>query len=591
MKKNYIARFGNLLLVMLGMSVSVSAATFTALVSGSFSNSATWGGIAPALNLTSDIIIIPGGITVTLPSNLTLTGSSSITVNGTLSSAAGGSGLILSSGSNISGNGTLTLDSLVLGMSSGFGYTGTANVKRLTSLGYNQSAAATINVSESIYLDAGQMNVSSGSVVLASHGQVVVSGGTMAASGSGNLGLSSAYTVTYSGNGPVNTSMELSGTGLGDINVNLSSGSSSVSLSSDLDVKGTLMLTSGMLTLNNHDLTFSGSGGFSAAGTGSINSTVGSDITFASSTGFTGGVRFSSTGNKVNNLTVNMAGGAATTAMLGSALTVNGTLDLQSGTLNVGTNTLTIAASGNTSGGSSSSYVITGTGGTLAMNLAAGGSNTYQIGTASRYAPAIIAANTGGASGTVSVGVNNGVFAQGTSGSSISATNSVVNATWFVASTATTNINLNMQLMWSANMEVNSFDRTKAFISHYTSGSWDVTTAASATATTNGMYSISRNNITSLSPFTVTDKQLDLSVGHLAGNTSLKIYPNPATTVLNFESAEKVDRVAIYDAIGHLVKSASVDGNVVAIADIPAGVYNVFTYSQGHVTVQKFVKV
>ena len=64
------------LLVIQFCSVSF-ASTFTAVASGNWSSSATWGGVIPALNNLTDQITIPAGITVTMDSDVTLNGITS----------------------------------------------------------------------------------------------------------------------------------------------------------------------------------------------------------------------------------------------------------------------------------------------------------------------------------------------------------------------------------------------------------------------------------------------------------------------------------------------------------------------------------
>lgn len=64
---------------------TANATVYTAVVSGNFNAAATWGGIIPAGLLTSDIVVIPAGINVTLTSLQTISGTTSMTVNGTLS--------------------------------------------------------------------------------------------------------------------------------------------------------------------------------------------------------------------------------------------------------------------------------------------------------------------------------------------------------------------------------------------------------------------------------------------------------------------------------------------------------------------------
>ena len=90
------------------------------------------------------------------------------------------------------------------------------------------------------------------------------------------------------------------------------------------------------------------------------------------------------TGNQlpatVNNLTINNATGVTLT----NGVTVNGTLALSNGILNTGGNTPIIAATGNVSGASASSYVN----GLLKRFIAAGSSSaSFPIGDASSYTP------------------------------------------------------------------------------------------------------------------------------------------------------------------------------------------------------------
>src|SRR5690606_26421087 len=127
------------------------------------------------------------------------------------------------------------------------------------------------------------------------------------------------------------------------------------------------------------------------------------------------------------------------------------------------------------------------------------------------------------------------------------ATESIVDGTWFITSSASTGLDLNLQLMWNANMEVNGFDRTNSYVSHYTNNMWDVMAGASATASGN-LYVMNRNNVTTLSPFTVADNNATLDVTNtVANNVAINVYPNPATEMVNFTSDKQVTDIVIYD--------------------------------------------
>ena len=653
------------------MGTSAKALTYTAAVSGNFNAAATWGGIAPGATLTTgDVVIIPSGITVTLNTNETFNLTSALTVDGTLTSGANATALIMTSGT-LAGSGAITVDSMVTGITTGLTYAGTLTAQNMTSLASTFSGAATVTVANNLYLTGGALNIMAGSLSLSNNANIIVNGGTLTIGGSGALGLSNAYNVTYNGSS-ANASLELTGAGLHNVTVNLTSGaitlstdlnmngtltltsgnlilngndlnldvngdfaasgtgtintsagsnisinatnslngalrfgagnntvnnlsinlgntSSNVNLGSDLTVNGTLTLGMGTLTLNSNDLTLAANADFASVGTGAIVSTSGSNISVTSNNNFTGAIRFSASGHAVNNLTINM-GNNASTVNFGSDLTVNGALTLTAGRVNVGTHNLSIAVGGSVSGGSNNSFVITSNGGRLTMNLAASGSNTYHVGTMLHYAPAVVIANTGSASSDISVMVMDSVRANGLTGAVVSNTMSLTNATWDVTSTATTGLDLNLQVMWSANMEVNAFDRTHAHISHYTAGNWDAAANASATTAVNGMYTINRDHIMSLSPFTVADQNAPLKVNTIVANTDATLYPNPATEVVYYTAPVKAATINIYDVSGRMVKAVSAANNSFPVGELAPGYYSVRITGQDYNSVQHFVK-
>jgi len=421
----------------------------------------------------------------------------------------------------------------------------------------------------------------------------MMSGGTLVSDG-GTLTLSSSYNVMYTS--AVTTGAELTGSGLNNVTVNVSSGSS-VTLNNNLNVD-TLTLTSGSLDLNSKNLTINGN--LQSTEGATVSSTSSSNITINTANSPTGSIAFSANGNTVNNLTINIAnGGTLNFASSNSNLTVAGTLTLTKGNINIGGNTLTVAASGSISGSGSTSYIITGTGGYLAMSLTAGASagSMYPVGTSTNYFPAMAQLNSGSANGIIMVNASDNVYAHGTTGNMLSANQPLVNATWDFTSNISSNMNTKMTLMWSSSAEVNAFDRTKAYISHYTNGQWDVTATASATAEGNGMYAISRDNITSFSPFAVFDQNtagIDRSIGSDNGNISL--YPNPATNniyVSNVLDINKSTYVEITNISGRIVGSGTLNGNnqAIDISQLAKGCYFIRLYNQNSSIVQKFIKI
>lgn len=566
------------------LTFSASRATiFTAVASGNFSSATTWGGLIPGSLISTDVIIIPAGIDVVLDADAVFSGSSSLMVNGTLVSS-GSSALVVTSGA-LSGAGTIDVDSASLGLTTGFSFTGMFYANDLTSTGTNISTAASIWVRHNLHLAAGAMSVTSGSLTLFNNSTVTLSGGTIASSGSGSLVLDSVYSVMYT-SASATTGAELTGGGLDNVTINLPG---TVTMSGNLTVHGDLTLSSGTLALNGHLLTIGAGGNLITTGSGMLSGSTTSDLSIMSTSSLTGMLTFAGAGNALRNLTINM-GSSSATASLGTSLLLAGTLNLQNGKLILGSNDLHINTGGTLTGGSSSSYVVADGTGKLVMHLTATATDTFEVGTTSHYAPVVVHANSGSASGDVSVNVAGSVYANGTSGTVLSSTEAMVSNTWYVSSTASAAINYDMWVMWNASMEVNGFDRTHAYISHYTSGAWDMNATTAATAS-GGMYAVSRTGITSLSPFMVTDNTFgSTKVSPVVSNTEFSVYPNPATNTVNIKTVQPVTSAAIYNLAGQLVSNVTPVNNRLDVDALPKGFYTVKLTGADFNATAKFVK-
>lgn len=579
-----------LLIAAIGLCAApAKAATYTAVASGNFSSTTTWqGGVAPGAMVSGDQIVIPVGISVNLDQNLSLAASSTLQVVGSLT--ASGKQYISLTASAISGTGIITVDSFATSFSNGFTYTGNLTTRAMANLNANFATSANITVNETLYLNGGVLNLGSSTFTLGNNTTIVVNGGTMTI-GSATLNLTNTYNVRYEGSS-ASAGLELSGSGLTDVEINPGM-NNNVTLNSDLDMKGTLTLTSGELILNSNDLSFSGNGQISATGSGTINTTTNSDIEIMTSNGPGGGLRFSAGANTVDDFTVNINAANEYVKIEGD-LNVAGTLSLQKGMLDVQGNTLTLNTGAAISGGSKTSYVITGNGGRLAIDMMGGSSTTYHIGTANNYAPCIITGNSGSTQTKLSAGVNADVMAMGSTGSDVSATQPVVDATWFLEAAASGTISANLEFWWDSNMEVNAFDRTKAYISHYTNGSWDTEASAAASMTSNGMYKITRSNITSFSPFAVFDENTAVSVENIANNSiKVAIHPNPATDVLTVEyDADQPVQADIYSINGSKVQSAQLTNNknTIDVSSLNTGMYFIRLNGEGVNATQRFIK-
>jgi len=528
---------------------------------------------------------------------------SDLTINGimTLNSGAlslNGKTLTLNTGSGLSTSGTGVImggstSNLVINSTSGlagnlrFATTGSGGT--INNLTVNTGSGSNVKLGSNLTIN-GMLTLTNGMLWLNGQQLTVGSAGSIATSGAGSImGSATSDLVVNSTAGPGGAlNFATGGNMLHNLTVN--TGSGSTVLNSDLSVEGVLSLDAGTLSLNGHTLTFGTGGNISSGGTGTIMGSSASGLVVNSTTGLSGNLRFAAGSNVLNSLTMNT--GAGSTAQLGTDLTVNGSLHLNSGKLVLGTSNLTIGSAAMVNGGSSNSYVMTNSTGKLTMNLAAGARDTFKVGTATNYAPMVVAANSGSASGNVSIYTADGVLENGTSGSLMSATRSVVNTTWHVSSSVSTGINYNLTAMWSAGMEYNGFNRSRAYLSHYTSGAWDAY-AASAAGTSGSMYTITRANVTSLSPFMVADSATTTPTTGTQiaeANSATRIYPNPATTVLHIASAKTAEKVCIFDVTGKCVRNISENTTDINVADLPTGNYIVRLTSGGTEYVHQFVK-
>ena len=660
-----------LVAVMILTYSSTYAAIFTAVQSGDWTASATWGGTAPAFNNTTDQITVPVGITVNLDSNVVLKGAlTTLTVNGTLTST---STSLTDYAGTIAGAGTINIgNQVVLDSGAVLLYTGSlTTVYLLVGHGGISPIDVAANVTVSVQLNLGNgFNVASGgTLTMASNSIINVSGVALTTAGTGSLMLTNNYTVNYSGN--VTAGLELSGSGLQNVTV-----LGIVTLTHDLTIPGNFWLSSGSLVLNGHDLTVNGI--LYPAGQGAaVVSTAASNISFISFNGIQGELSVS---GSVNNLTVDVGTGNYAqigNALLGGSFHVVGDLALTSGTLYITDANIaldgTISGSGNLGGGATSaaltvniaggitgltflhsaqtigsltvnvgagnsvglatrlsiadslkfitgriiidsditietggkiigvaptSYVQTGTGANLVFAMTpAAGNISFPIGTSALYTPAAVQLSPGSASGYVGISVASGVFSQGTTGTDLSITQPLVDATWFVETDISSNLNLNLGIGWNTSLEVNGFDHSAAYISHYTGGSWDASAAAAATAEGGGYFSLQRNGLTSLSPFAVFPGQITTAVAPVSTNdVQFEVHPNPAVSHLSVTNANVSSdpvKVEVVNMLGEVIaKYAFENSNLdIPVDGLTSGNYFIRLYNQNTSVVKKFVKM
>jgi len=124
--KNNLLKGTKIGLTMLAATLSINYATagaYTAVASGNWSNTATWGGAVPHFILNSDQITIGTGIVVTMDSTIEMTGTgTTLALTGTLTSTT--NSIIVAAGT-FSGAGTINANGITMYAASIFSFSGT----------------------------------------------------------------------------------------------------------------------------------------------------------------------------------------------------------------------------------------------------------------------------------------------------------------------------------------------------------------------------------------------------------------------------------------------------------------------------------
>jgi hypothetical protein len=522
--------------------------------------------------------------------------SGTLTINGTLMLNTGAlnfnsSDLIISG--SISGSGLLRANSSSnLTVNSVGGLTGSLNFigggQALNNFTLSVGSGNSVSLSSDLTVH-GTLALTTGSN-LNLNGNALTLDASSIVSGTGAFLANSASALTINSTAGV-ALLKIIGT-IGDFTVN--SAGSSVILAGNLTTDGLFTLQSGTLVLNGFDLMLMGN--VAPLNAGLISSTSASDLTVDVAVSTSGDLGFLSSANSVGNFTINVADGGPVS--LGTDLYVNGILLFTSGKLNIAGHALLIGNSGSVSGADVGSYIITGPGGYVERNVTSGGSTSvsFPVGTFASFAPANIHLATGSTSGKVQVGVVADVLQFGLTGTDLSLTKPLVDATWDISSTIANNLNMDIELMWSAAMEVNSFDADNAYIGHYINGSWDVNATTAAVAETNGMFSLQRSGITALSPFAVFDNNTFTGVTEISNDTRFEIYPNPAAytiTIQNSTASTEPMNMDVYNSVGQLVLATQLANvtSTVSVENLVSGNYFIKFYNSQVSSSKKFIKM
>lgn len=459
-------------------------------------------------------------------------------------------------------------------------YSGTGNVE----------LESDVTVANLLELENGTLSIESGTTLTVGAGSTIhVTGGSLESNGGAFNGTAS-YDVEYFGVATYSSGEELTGTGLNDVEVNMSAGN--VTMSDDATVAGELYLRMGKLDLNGSNLVLNGTLRMDASNSfiGDMNS----DLTLNITTTADDTIYFDASSQNIAQFTLNVTGGDI---LLETNLHVHDELIMTSGNLIIRNNTLTIEQNADITGYSATRYIKIGNGftGKLEMYITATDPYvTFPVGTEDTYSPAHIKQASGATSGMFKVGVFDGVYVGGDlyAGYNSATTASVVDRTWLVESSVVS-VNMDLKLSWLVSDEVNGFDRTDAHISHYTASAWDMSASTSAVSGSFGTYEISRAGITTLSPFAVADDAAELIVNE-ENSSSIKVYPNPCTDMINVSSTEITDQYAyqITDMSGKIFMSINNGTNTFDVSSIPAGFYllKMTNIETQKTTVREFIK-
>jgi|GEM_PF-800698 len=405
-----------------------------------------------------------------------------------------------------------------------------------------------LTINGTLWLEEGEMAQTGGTLTLAEGSEIVVEDGTMSMSGGGSLSATNNYSVSYTGSASRNSSMELSGSGLSDLMIDLQNEGDSIAVMNDLTLDGMLDLSSGGLGMNGNDLTLDGS--LATSSEAWISGDEDSDLTFNTTSLIGDTLWFNPSNHNIGMLTINADDNSD--LMIGNDVMAEGMI-MSTGGVQIWDNTLWLATTGSVTGASEDRYVMIDGDGSLAMNVQVSAPYMmYPVGTESGYAPVSLQQNSGTA-GYFMVGTNDGVWSMGASGDNYATGQSIVDRTWNIESQGGSSFDMNVMAMWDEAMEVNGFDRTDAFMMEYTNG-WDYASQTAGEAVAAGdMWTYERENVTSPGRFAIADGSTTLKVNEQSYLVSA-VYPNPVATVLTCEIVLDNTTIAqVIDATGKVM--------------------------------------
>lgn len=552
-----------------------SAAYYTAVKSGNFSDTATWvGNVVPPSILDTDIVRILGGVDVTLDKNLVLKGHNTEInflynglPNGSLTSLT--NYIVVDSG-NFRGNGVVDIDSMYVS-NPNLWMSGKLTLNKLTlnNVVINPIYSVNITLHKELRLVGGESKIqrSAVKVFFDANADVVYDGGILGVI-PGALDVSKGYNLRYMNINYVHYSFHNPNT-VNEFEVAVGAGNT-LRITTDVFVPKKILLTSGTLKTDGFKLTFGPDCTVAPGGTASISGTSTTSINIQSLADTFGTLRFS---GAIGTVIVD----SNTNVFLGSDLAISKFFRLNNGKVWLGDNNIEIANTATMMGGNDSVYIVTNGAGKLVQQVQHLGDVFYPVGTANHYLPAAVASNSGNVYTNVGVNVTDTVFSYGTVGFDLGVSRSVVAARWLVSGADNT-VDYNLTPYWTSAAEKNGFNSGACFVSNYIATGWDVPTAAASQQTGN-MKNIKRTAIDKWGAFIVADGNAFTSVEKAANVAkNVNTYPNPAlNTVYLSGLTEAMQKATMYDITGKCVYSGRLNAsdNMINISLLPSGIYKV----------------
>lgn len=234
-------------------SFDLFAKTYRAAQSGDWEDPATWGSEAPTTEIVGDRIVIPDNVTVVLNSDLMLfKQKSKLEVDGELQAEDFNIELI---GAEVSGSGKILVGGFFIFDDSKFEFEGHMFANTFSSSTKNIDLRANLDISEELIVRIGYLNIQDGHITLNDDAILVVNSASL--TGEENITINGMYNLVYTG-ASNRTGFELMPENLATLECSLNSEHDILHLSRDLNMKGNVIIKSGIFDISDRKLVVDG---------------------------------------------------------------------------------------------------------------------------------------------------------------------------------------------------------------------------------------------------------------------------------------------------------------------------------------------